>query len=202
MSLYASSSWQPSLRQWLLGIVFTLSGALAWWQIQIHPDEAAPTSQRPRLPDYVALNFTALETDTDGRPSRRLVADELRHYVDERISELSQPRLTLFQPDGPPWNARSEQGIVLAGGEQIRLSGDVRLDRQGDRQTRATHLETERLDVWRTQALAETDLPVRIHSDGDVLTAKGMQLWYAEPMRATFQGRTQIRFAPEPETKP
>ena len=197
MTLYA-----PSRRQWLLGIGFAISGALAWSQLQMHPDETAPASQRPRLPDYVALNFTALETDTDGKPSRRLVADELRHYVDEGVSELSQPRLELFQPDSPPWTARSEQGVVLAGGEQIRLSGAVRLDRQGDRQTRPTHLETERLDVWRTQALAETDLPVRIQSDGDVITASGMRLWYAEPMRATFQGRTQIRFAPEPEVKP
>lgn len=194
--------WLPSRQQWLLGLGFALTGALAWWQLQMHPDEVAPTGQRARLPDYVALNFTALETDANGKPSRRLVADELRHYVAEGVSELSQPRLTLFQPEGPPWTGRSEQGTVLAGGEQIRLSGDVQLDRQGDRQTRATHLETERLDVWRTQSLAETDLPVRIQTEGDVLTASGMRLWYAEPMRATFQGRTQIRFTPEPETKP
>lgn len=203
MSPYApSGDWSPSPRQWLLGIFFTLSGALTWWQLQLLPDEIAPVRERVRLPDYVALHFTALETDANGKPSRRLVADELHHYVDESVSELSQPRLTLFQAEGLPWTAQSQAGVVLAGGDQVRLSGAVQLDRKGDQHARATHLETEHLDIWLKQSLAETALPVRIQSDGDTLTASGMQLWYAEPMRATFGGRTRIQFAPEMETAP
>jgi lipopolysaccharide export system protein LptC len=114
--------------------------------------------------------------------------------------------MELFQPDGPPWKVRALEGLVLAGGDQVRLVGDVRLDREGDGQTRPAHLETEQIDIWRKPSLAETDRPVRIRSDGDLLTANGMQLWYTEPTRTTFHGRARIRLAPEtapaPEARP
>ncbi|AFL74180.1 LPS export ABC transporter periplasmic protein LptC [Thiocystis violascens] len=194
-SRFSRPSW--SRRQLLLGACFVVSGLIAWWQLQSPPDTAPVLDARPRLPDYVVLNFAAVDTDEVGRPSRRLLADELRHFVREDRSELDRPHLELFQSAGPPWKARAQEGLVLTGGDQVRLIGDVQLDREGDGQTRPVHLETERIDVWRKQALAETDLPVRILSDGDSLTANGMRLWYTEPTRTTFHGRARIRFAPE-----
>ncbi|WP_295400305.1 LPS export ABC transporter periplasmic protein LptC [uncultured Thiocystis sp.] len=208
MTAYASLIGQPlwSYRQWLLAACFAVSGLVAWWQLQSRPDEAPALNARPRLPDYVVLNFAAVETDEAGQPNRRLLADELRHFLDEDRSELDRPRMELFQPDGPPWKVRALEGLVLAGGDQVRLVGDVRLDREGDGQTRPAHLETEQIDIWRKPSLAETDRPVRIRSDGDLLTANGMQLWYTEPTRTTFHGRARIRLAPEtapaPEARP
>ncbi|MBK5962850.1 LPS export ABC transporter periplasmic protein LptC [Thiocystis minor] len=199
MSAHASLFGRPlwSRQQWLLAACFTVSGLVAWWQLQSRPDEAPASNPRPRLPDYVVLNFSAVETDEAGQPSRRLLADELRHFLDEDRSELERPRMNLFQPDGPPWKVRAQEGLVLAGGDQVRLVGDVRLDREGDGQTRPAQLETEQIDIWRKRSLAETDRPIRIRSDGDLLTANGMRLWYTDPTRTTFHGRARIRLAPE-----
>lgn len=199
-NLWSYWSW-PRL---LLGACFAVSGLLAWWQFQARPNETPALGVRPRLPDYVVQNFTAVETDESGKPSRRLTADELRHFVKEDRSELDHPRLELFQADSPSWKARGHEGLVLTGGDQVRMVGDVQLDRDGDGQTRPAHLETERIDVWRKQSLAETDLPVLIRSDGDLLTANGMRLWYAEPTRSTFHGRARIQLAPEqsPHSEP
>ncbi len=201
-SLFDRPLWSP--RQLLLGACFAVSGLIAWWRFQPHSNDTLPLGVRPRLPDYVVLNFTTVETDAEGKPSRRLAADELRHFVSENRSELDRPRMELFQSDGPPWKARAQEGLVLAGGDQVRLIGDVRLDRKGNGQVRAAHLETERIDIWRKQSLAETDLPVRIRSDGDLLTANSMRLWYTEPTRSTFHGRARIRLAPEhsPDSAP
>jgi lipopolysaccharide export system protein LptC len=189
-----------SRRQLTLGIGFVLAGLLAWWQLQQTSDQDLAHIARPRLPDYVVLDFTAVETDASGKLNRRLIADELRHYVDENLSELDRPRMELFQADGPPWNASALRGLVLAHGDQVRLIGDVQLDRAGNQQTRPAHLETEQVDIWRERSLAETDLPVRIRSDGDTLNANGMQLWYSEPSHTTFHGRARIRLAPEQDT--
>ena len=190
-------------RQWLLGIGFMLLGLVAWWQLRSLPDEDGVQAPRERHPDYVVQGLSALETDADGRPSRRLSAERLRHYADEDRSELDQPRLVLYRPDGPPWLAQARLVIVQDGGDQVRLTGTVRLDRDADADTRALHLQTEAMNIWRQTGLAETDLPVRIDSDGDSITANGMKLWYLEDNpRTSFHGRARIRLSPEPERQP
>lgn len=197
-----------------MGAGFALSGLVAWWQLQWYPAATKPPGARLRLPDSVALQFAAVETDAAGKPSRRLEADELRHFVAENLSELDHPRLTLLQAADAVWHARARAGYVFADGDQVRLLGEVQLDRtqpermqmqpdrtQPDRTEsrplRPAHLETERIDVWRERALAETELPVRIRSDGDSVSANGMQLWYAAPARTIFRGRARIRLEPE-----
>jgi lipopolysaccharide export system protein LptC len=190
-------------RQWLLGIGFALVGLGAWLQIRSLPEEDAVRVPRPRQPDYTVQGLSALETDATGQPSRRLRAERLRHYADEDLSELDEPRLVLYRADGPPWLAEARLGIVRAEGDQVRLSGTVRLDREATANNRPIHLETESLDIWRQTGLAETELPVRIDSDGDSVTANGMRLWYLEDAsRTSFHGRARIRLSPEPERTP
>lgn len=189
-------------RQLLLGLCFAAAGLIAWWQYRLHPGEVPSREARGRLPDYIVSDFTAVQTDARGHPSRQLFADQLRHYVADDLSELDRPRMVLFQDEDLPWHARARQGLVLADGNQVRLLGEVRVTREGDRRRRSARLETERLDVWPDQAFAQTNLPVHIQSDGDSLTATGMRLWYAEPLRARFQGRAHLSLTPEPEAEP
>lgn len=189
-------------RQWLLGIFFLASGLLAWWQLRPGLDETLPELQRPRLPDYVVLRLTALETDEIGRPARRLVADQLRQFVDEDVSELDQPRLTIYAEQGEPWRARANSGLLPPGGEEIQLRGAVELRRAASSTQVATDLETEQISIWHKRDFAETDLPVRIKSGADWLTATGMRLWYSEPMRAQFDGRVHTLVVPAEADKP
>jgi lipopolysaccharide export system protein LptC len=185
-----------SQRQLLLMAGFALSGVLAWWQLHTHPPELPPVI-RARLPDHVVTQFSGVETDANGQLNRRFAAAELRHFAAENLSELDQPRVELLQPNGVTWTAHSASGIVFADGKQIRLLGEVRVERQGTAQVRSAQLTTTQLDVWREQSLAVSTVPVRIESEGDTLTANGMQLWYGEPSRTVFQGNTRIQFAPK-----
>jgi len=206
MSAYFGYFDRPfwSGRQLMLAILFAIIGAIAWWQLKTPDEDTGAHRTRPRLPDYVVDRFSAVETNDSGRPIRHLKAIELRHYATENVSELDQPRLELYQIKGPSWHAKADRGTIYADGDQIRLEGNVELNRAGDDENRPAHFETERLDIWRKQGLAETDLEVRVNSDGDVLTANGMRLWYNEPTRTTFHGRARIRLAPEsdPEQDP
>jgi len=142
-------------RPWLLGAGFALLGLAAWWQWRsLHEDDAV-RPPRERRPDAIVQQLSALETDATGRPSRRLSAKQLRHYADEDLSELDEPHLVLYRPDGPPWFARARRGQVRAGGDQVHLIGDVHLDREGDATGRALHLRTEAMVIWRQTGLAE-----------------------------------------------
>lgn len=195
----------PSLgtpRQWLLGSFFAASGLLALWQLRPAPEPAATPVERARLPDYVVSRFTAVETDSAGGLSRRLVADELRQYVEEDLAELDQPRMTLYQAEGQPWRARARRGLVLEGGAEVRLQGAVELVRDGDATHRETRLSTELMRIWHERAYAETDRAVRVSSEQDWLTGTGMRLWYSEPMRVQLDGRAQVFLAPQQVDQP
>jgi lipopolysaccharide export system protein LptC len=203
MSRGATPTPRPfwSLQQWMLGAFFLASGVIAWWQLQ--PNESpAPDPGRARLPDYIVTGFNALETDEAGRPSRRLSADELRQFVEEDLSELDQPRMTLYTGDGEPWRARADRGLALAGGEELQLLGGVEIERAASATMRPAHLETELLRIWHERAFAETDRPVLLTSERDRLTATGMRLWYDPPVRAEFDGRARIRIVPESVEEP
>jgi lipopolysaccharide export system protein LptC len=152
--------------------------------------------KRGRLPDYVVSRFTAVETDDTGRPSRRLAADQLRQFVDEDLAELDVPRLTFFEAEGPPWEAQSRSGLLLKGGEEVRLTEAVKIRRAGSGSLRSVQLDTSELEVWPKREYAQGDRPVRIESDGDWLTASGIRLWYAQPGRADFPGRVHLYLAP------
>jgi len=189
-------------RQWLLGLFFIASGLLALWQLRPAPESPIDQIERARLPDYVVSRFSAVETDAAGRPNRRLVADELRQYVDEDVSELDQPRMTLYQAEREPWRARAENGLVLEGGDEVRLRGAVELTRAGDATHRETHMASELIRIWHKRTYAETDQAVRIRSEQDWLTATGMRLWYDAPMRAQFDGRVHLFLAPQQVVQP
>ncbi|MGQ9830948.1 MAG: LPS export ABC transporter periplasmic protein LptC [Thermochromatium sp.] len=190
-------------RQWLLGVGFALLGGITWWQLRSLPEDRGTHAPRLRQPDYSVQGLAALETDANGQPSRRLSAVRLRHYADEDLSELDEPRLVLYRPDGPPWFAQARLGQIHAGGDQVRLIGAVRLDREADAANRPVHLYTEALDIWRQVGLAETTLPVQIDSEGDVITANGMKLWYLENgSRITLYGRARLRISPASERRP
>jgi len=186
-----------SSRQAILALLFALVGGLAWWQLERQSSTKAPEPARPRAPDYVASRFEAIEMGPTGQPSRRLVAEQMRQYVGEDLAELDLPRLTLYEAVGPPWRAASREGLVLRGGDEVHLSNEVRIERAGSGGSRPVRLDTSEVTIWPRRQYAQGDRPVRIESERDWLTAQGLRLWFAEPVRAEFPGRAHLFVAPE-----
>lgn len=184
-------------RQGRLAGLFTVLAAASWWLLRsvTEPPDALP---RPRAPDHTVWDLSAVETGAAGRPERHLIADQLRQYVAEDLTELDEPRLTLYDRDGgPPWKARSVTGLLRSRGEEVDLREWVRIDREAGASNRSFALATEALRLWPKREYAQSDLPVRIASDQDWLTATGMRLWYAHPTRAEFPGRAHVFMAPQ-----
>lgn len=190
-----------STRQILMASLFALLGGVAWWLLEQEPEPETQQQAQKRTPDYVATDFTAVETDDAGRPARELEAKQLRQYVDEDLSELDFPRLKLYQADGgPPWLAQSRHGLLLSGGDEAIMREAVQIWRNASLDSRPARLETSELTIWPKRQYAQGDHPVRIQSEQDWLTASGMSLWYAAPARAVFPGRAHLYLAPASQT--
>jgi len=190
-----------SSRQAALALAFALLGGLAWWQLERQSPTEAPEPPRARVPDYVVSRFEAIETDPTGRRSRRLEAEQMRQFVAEDLAEMDLPSLTLYEAEGPPWRAKSREGLLLSGGDEVRLSKEVRIERAGSGSNRPVRLDTSQLTIWPQRQYAQGDRPVRIVSEEDWLTAEGVRLWFAEPVRAEFPGRAHLFIAPEDTTE-
>lgn len=184
-----------SMRQRILALVMAGVGALAWWLQEDSESPAPAGSGAERRPDYTVENFTATTMDETGRPHRRLVADELRHYPDDGSNELDRPRLTLHVNEGPPWLVRSETAWVSEDNNLIRLHGEVYVDREAGETTRPVHMVTSEVVLRRDQDYAETDRPVWITSESDWLTSDtGAEIWMEEKLRANFRGRVHMEY--------
>jgi lipopolysaccharide export system protein LptC len=171
-------------------------GALAWWLQQGEEPPAPDNGSQDRRPDYTVDNFTATMMGETGSPRRRLTAIELRHFADDDSNELEKPRLTLFEETAPPWRLRSETGWVSGDGNEIRLHGEVFIDREPGATTRPLHLRTRELYLKRDENYAETDLPVRATSELDwVTSANGARIWFGKDLRIKLLGRARGEIA-------
>lgn len=181
-------------RQWLLTAVLALLGAAAWW---LRPVGGPPPVEgaAERRPDYTVERLVATQMDPTGKPKHRLIAEEVKHFPQDDSTELTAPRLTVFNPETPPWQVRANNGWVSTNGEQVVLRGDVHLDREAFATTRAFHLTTEELRVTPAKDYAETDRFARMTSGEDWLTSdRGGRAWLGESLRLELDGRVKGLF--------
>jgi lipopolysaccharide export system protein LptC len=184
-------------RPWIPAALLAAVGAAAWLLLGPVEQPEPRAVERPRQPDYVVRDFTAVETNAAGSPDRRLSARELRQFVAEDLTELERPHLLLYQDQGPPWSVEALHGLLLDGGDEVRLRDQVRVTRAAFADASAVRLETAEISLWPERHYAEGDRPVRIESGADWATGSGIQLWYEEPMRATLEGRARMFLVPE-----
>lgn len=182
----------PTTRQIVLASILAAVGLLAWW---MHEEPEIPRDVGPaaeREPDYTVDNFTATVMGEAGRPDRRLVARELRHYPDGGGNELEEPRLTLFNEGEPPWFVRSNSGRTTEDGDEILLLGPVFIDRAAGKETRPVHLKTYDLLIQADEEYARTERPVHITSGADwVSSVTGGEVWFGDHLRAKLFGRAR-----------
>lgn len=100
----------------------------------------------------------------------------------------------IHQQDGEPWFLRADQGVANAKGQEITLSGQVRLRLQ-DPVRGVTELSTEKLVYFPKQRLASTDAPVTIVTPDSKTHAVGLN---ADLEREILTLKKQVRSVHEP----
>ena len=169
-------------------VLVAIAVAIVSWQLVQQPPSSTPLMRKsgPREIDYYISGLDVTRMTIAGKPANRLRAENLRHYTDDETTELEKPRLTVYQDDSPPWEVDAEQAWVSADGSLVLLSGEVRIEREGDANNRPMRILTRDLRVQPEQDYAETDEKVRVDSESDWLDAVGMQAWLRPPSRLKF----------------
>lgn len=194
-----------SVRLRLLPVLLTLLAVIAWWLGVVHQGPRLAQDGPSDLPDQVVEGLRVTTLDEAGQPHRRLIAREARHYPGGVGSELDSPRLTLFTEEGPPWQLKSEHGWVSEEAKEIRLHGEVFLDRDAWQDAPPVQVATRELTVWPQEHYGRTQAPLQATRGLDWLTSVGGgEAWFGETLRARLFGRVSLEFHPPPraETAP
>jgi len=173
-----------------------LLAAGTWWLAHQGTEEPEYEPQ-PDSPDFHLEHFTATTMGPDGKPDKRLSAEHMVHYPADDSTELTRPRMTVFDEDRPPWHIRSETGWVSGDREIVLLNGEVKIDRSAAEEVRSLHLTTRNLRVQPEQNYAETDEYVYAESDNSWVESTGMQAWLKKPMRIKLLAKVRGRYEVE-----
>jgi lipopolysaccharide export system protein LptC len=172
----------------------------SWWLGDDDPrDEPGPApalTGETRTIDYRISGLDVVRMTPAGRPAHRLRAERLRHFTDDATTELTAPRLRVFQGDAPPWEVDAEQAWMSADGSLMLLTGEVVISRNAGEMTRPVRMTTSDLRVQPRQDYAETDEAVRVEREDDWLDAVGMQAWLRPPSRIKFLSEVRGRHVP------
>lgn len=145
-------------------------------------------------PDYYLNHFTAVTMGDNGKPDKRLSADKMVHFPDDDTTELSKPKMTIYDENRPPWEVRSETGWVSGDKELVLLQGKVKIERPAAPGIRPLQIITSDLRVQPKNNYAETDADAHAKSRDDWVESTGMQIWFAQPIRVKLLAKVRGRY--------
>ncbi len=118
----------------IFSVVIALVGITAWMQSDLlgEPASGEQIITENHDPDYYIENFTAVGMDTDGNRQYMLEAERMVHFPDDDTSLLDKPHIIQYEPDRAPTHIYSETGWISANGDEVKLTGNVRVIRGRD----------------------------------------------------------------------
>ncbi|HEC14075.1 MAG TPA: LPS export ABC transporter periplasmic protein LptC [Acidiferrobacteraceae bacterium] len=118
----------------LYALVAILGSFTFWlqWGLEEKPQEIAAPDER-HDPDFYVENFSATGMDEQGRRKYTLEAERMVHYPDDNTALLDKPHIIQYERGRQPTHAYAESGWVSADGDEVLLTGNVRVIRGKDR---------------------------------------------------------------------
>lgn len=109
----------------LFGVLGLLS---TWLQFGIIEREQVVFDGSQRHdPDYYIENFTAVGMDENGQRRYVLEAERMVHYPDDDTALLDNPHVIKYEEGVPPQHTYSDSGWISSDGNEILLTGNVRV---------------------------------------------------------------------------
>ncbi len=138
----------------LLSTMLLLAAVAASWLLvnQPLPESLTPatgTTTTPQEIGYYARDATVVGTQEDGSLLYKLNAREITHYPHDNSIVLHEVDLSYHPDTGVPWTLQSEVGRLPGTGDEIQLSGDVRVISHPE--SEADRADTSALEFSNTQ---------------------------------------------------
>ena len=171
----------------------------SWWFSRGEPGEPeeAVLSVPRDSADYVIHGMHLRTMGEDGKPARVLKSRTVRHYAEQRTTELEAPQVSIVEPGQPPWVIDADKGEVSPDGKQILLAGAVSIARAAAEGKRPRLLQTRDLKVSPEENYAETAEQVTVTSGDSRIESVGMQAWFKHPTRFKLLSKVRGRYVPD-----
>ena len=113
----------------LFVLLFGVLGLLSiWLQFGIIEREQVVFDGNERHdPDYYVENFTATGMDEKGQRRYILEAARMVHYPDDDTALLDNPHIIQYEDGSPPRHTYAESGWISSDGNEVLLTGNVRV---------------------------------------------------------------------------
>ena len=133
----------------IFSVVIVLGGITAWMQTDLLTESAntAEVISENHDPDYYIENFTAVGMDTDGFRQYVLEAERMVHFPDDDTALLDKPHVIQYEEERAPTHIYSETGWISANGDEVILTGNVRIIRGRDSTGSGGVTTTDKLNV-------------------------------------------------------
>lgn len=163
-------------RAWLpLMPLLLLLAATYWLNQQVLPLPQVRSQQRHDV-DYYVDNFSAVTLGTQGQPRFTLSAEKMWHYPDDDSTHLQMPKLTSLYANRPPTITSAQAGTISSKGDDVYLRYEVSVLRPAGDGIGEQRFTTDYLHVIPDRDWAETDQPVVMTNQYNVIRAVGMEL--------------------------
>jgi lipopolysaccharide export system protein LptC len=133
-------------------------------------------------PDYFSTGYTKWEMNASGKVNSKLTADKMTHYSDDGTTHLDNPLMFFHNENAPPWQVKSETGILSADGKDLSLNGKASVARDAAPGVRQLIINTSNIKVKPETRYAETGEWAELLSPPNRTTGRGMKLVFAQPV--------------------
>lgn len=158
-------------------------------------DAFGPTADEERVPAWYWNNAQFWNFNLDGSLHQDAVAIDVKHFSEEEVTLLREPRVITHGGDDISWHTRAEFGEVREQNDVIELSRDVEI-RNDDN---SFNIQTERLILIRSKNMAETDAAVTFTHEAGRTDAVGMRAWLR---KEKVELLSEVKSTYKPESAP
>jgi len=112
--------------------------------------EDAPEEQdfKPRHdPDYYIENFTATGLDKNGQRRFVIEAERMAHFPDDDTALLDKPHVIEYEVGFAPRHTYSDEGWMNSTGDEILLTGNVRIVVEADSRGPGGTMKSKRMRI-------------------------------------------------------
>lgn len=178
-----------------LYIFLSALALFSWWLAEytgIMPSvKTKPTGNNP---DYFSTGYSKWEMDETGKLKSKLVAEEMKHYVDYWATHTKKPVIQFINSETPPWIIEAETGILSNDGLQLQLNGKVTINRAKAEGVRQLIINTSQLMVNPETSYAETVEWAELISPPNITTGTGMKVTFKEPIHLQLLAQVKGKY--------
>jgi lipopolysaccharide export system protein LptC len=189
-----------STDRWLLiAVLLGLLAGLTQWLIWLRADDGERDEfVGPSRSDYTLSSFAMTQLDDRGRLSFTVTAPRLARNDVVGDFVIDEPRFRLRDGGGGEWDAKSATGWIRADAKQLRLEGEVLVERKPKGDDGPIEVRTDRITASMETSTLTSDSAVTIVRPGSILRGTGLdadltkrRFTLLSAVTATFQPNAQ-----------